>query len=213
MKPRPDGSAGMTLFEILVVIIVLSIISVMMFRIMVTTSRENRNLLSRVDRARTLHLAMESLSRDLEAAVPFPRDGKVLFRVVNGIEGNTDSDRITLVIPLRQADGSIALAERSYGLQRAVDNGKVTWTLAWTQDAALDGQVEQTRGHVVTPLAGMQSVSLDVKVSPPGDNRWDDQWEPAATLPEKVQIRLRATDPMDPQHPLETLETVYLMAG
>jgi len=213
MKPRPDGSAGMTLFEILVVIIVLSIISVMMFRIMVTTSRENRNLLSRVDRARTLHLAMESLSRDLEAAVPFPRDGKVLFRVVNGIEGNTDSDRITLVIPLRQADGSIALAERSYGLQRAVDNGKVTWSLAWTQDAALDGQVEQTRGHVVTPLAGMQSVSLDVKVSPPGDNRWDDQWEPAATLPEKVQIRLRATDPMDPQHPLETLETVYLMAG
>jgi type II secretory pathway component PulJ len=203
----------MTLFEIMIVILVLSIISVMMFRILVVNSRENQKILSQIERVRSLHLGIEALLKDVQSAVPYAQDGKVLFQVRDGKEGTVDSDQITVVIPVRERDGSISLLERAYYLQRELRKDKVVWSLAWAHDASLDGTVEQIRGHVVTPLTGMQSVSFDVKVSPPGDNSWQDQWESRDSLPEKVRILLRAVDPGDPEHPVEVMETVYLMAG
>lgn len=213
MKRNLHSLRGMTLFEILVVISVLSIISLMMFRIMVVNSRENRRLLSRVERVQVLRLAMESLLRDIESAVPYLLDGKAAFQVEDGQEGSVDSDRITLVVPFRRDDGSISVVERTYYLQRELRDGQVVWSMAWAQDMAVDGEVKQMRGHVVTPLTGMQSISFDVEVSSPGDNSWRNAWQPGVELPEKVRIHLRAVDPGDPDHPVETAETVYLMAG
>lgn len=213
MNRKLSGRRGMTLFEIMIVIVVLGIISGMMFRIMVVNARENRNLLSRVERARALHLALEGLLRDIESAVPYPQQGRVLFELVDGAEGATDSDRITFVVPIRQQDGSVGIVERSYFLQRDLFEEKVVWNLAWSYDTTVDGKVESNRGHVITQLGGMQTVSFDVKASPSGQNVWKSAWETETVLPEKVEVRLRATDPSDPEHPVEVAGRVYLMAG
>jgi prepilin-type N-terminal cleavage/methylation domain-containing protein len=212
MRPGTRGSNGVTLFEMMVVIFILSIISLMMFRILVVNSREHRQILSRVERVRALHLGAESLLRDIESAVPYQRDGRMLFRVLNGREGNTDSDRLTLVLPVRESDGTIGLLERTYFLQREMREQQVVWALAWMDDKTLDGEVEQSRGHVVTHLAGTQSVSLDIHASAPGNNGWEEGWETRERLPERVRICLRAVDPNDAGHPVEVTETAYLMA-
>jgi len=213
MKGGTRNAAGITLLEMVVVIFVLSIISLLMLQIMVANSRHNGMLLSRIERSRSLNAAAESLFRDVESAVPYVREGKVLFSLRNGKEGDVDSDRVTFVLPARQTDGSIRVVERAYFLQRELHGAKTVWLLAWADDDTLDGKVASNRGHVVTVLDGMQSVSFDVSAAAPGDGTWQEEWATADGLPEKLRVELQVTDPRDPDHPLRVVETIYVMAG
>jgi len=203
----------MTLFEVLVVISILSIVSILMLHLMTVNARESAKLLSRVERSQSLHAARRSLSGDLESALPYARDGRIAFRLESGMEGEVDSDRVTFVLPRRTAGGPIEMVERAYYLQREMYGAKPVWLLAWSDDASPDGNVDASRGHVVTVLTGMQSVSFNVEAAGAGERSWRETWEDEDSLPDRLRIRLKATDPRDPAHPVEILETVYLMAG
>jgi prepilin-type N-terminal cleavage/methylation domain-containing protein len=214
MKCLNQNQNGMTLFEVLVVISILSIISILMLHIMTVNSRESAKLLSRVERSQSLYAAERSFFGDLECAVPYPRDAKAVFRLENGMEGEVDSDRVTFVLPRRQGEGeAIGMVERAYYLQREMYGAKPVWLLAWSDDTSPDGSVEGSRGHVVTVLSGMQSVSFSVEAAAAGERSWREKWEDEESLPERLRIRLKVTDPRDPDHPVEILDTVYLMAG
>jgi prepilin-type N-terminal cleavage/methylation domain-containing protein len=213
MKARSSTRDGLTLFEMLVVISVLSIISIMMFRILVVNSRENGKLISRLERNQALFAAGQSLTRDLESVVPYPREGQPVFRIENRKEGEADSDRVTFILPVRMEGGAIGVIERAYFLQREMHGPESILLLAWSDDTSPDGVVDANRGHVVTVLSGKQSVSFNIEASAAGERSWREEWEDGDSLPEKLRIHLKATDPRDPEHPVEIMETVYLMAG
>jgi prepilin-type N-terminal cleavage/methylation domain-containing protein len=214
MKRRNRTQQGMTLFEMVVVVFVLSIVSILMFQVLVVNVRENGRFLSRVERARELHAASQRLARDIESAVPYRQGGKTMFRLENRKEGQADSDRVVFVLPVRRGDGTIGMVERAYHLEREIYGAKPVLLLAYSDDAEFDGEIQAGGGHVVTVmLHDRQSVSFNVEVAGPGDRTWKEEWEDAELLPEKVRIHLKATDPRDPEHPVEIVETVYLMAG
>ena len=138
------GNQGMTIVEILVVIGVMSIISILMYQILVDMQKENQRTLDEMQVVMALDTALEALSRDIESILP-NADGKGSFLIRNKGKENEPRDEILFAVPVRIDESRIGRAERAYALQ----GEKGDCRLVQFEVSVPEGKVDTTKGRAV----------------------------------------------------------------
>jgi type II secretory pathway pseudopilin PulG len=200
----------MTMVEILVVLGVLSIISVLMYQILVDMQKENQRVLDEMLGVMALDTGLETLSRDIESILPSP-DGKGLFEIRKNQNKNGLQDEILFAVPVAMDESRIGRAERAYAIRE--DQGGCR--LVQFEDNVPDGKVDTTTERAVVRVPKRFSLSFVVEWGKGPDNSWNGKWDPNDGVPERIRVTLTAMRQggfKERPTQIKLGRTVYLMA-
>ncbi|GMV98863.1 MAG: hypothetical protein AMXMBFR84_00030 [Candidatus Hydrogenedentota bacterium] len=195
---RHTRVSGYTLFELVVVIGVLSVVT----SIGVTSFYKMTSYWSAVQRKSQLHRtadnAFNAIQTDLAAVVASP----LASLGVQGLNGEAQADELFYRIPLANdqltaviqapaGESNRALSQRvTYRLDRAPETGIGTLVRAASERTAEPSEEQKT-----DVLAGV--LQLDIQYAAAGGGGWQSEWKQPG-LPAAVLVSLTVTDPNSP---------------
>jgi len=200
----------MTMVELVVVIGVLSVISLLMFQILVSMQGENQRVLDEMQVVMALDTGLETLSRDIESIIP-GADGKGLFEIKKGPEGKGSRDEILFTVPVPMDEGRLGKAERAYAIREDKDGCR----LVQFEDNVLDGKVDTAEERAVVRVPKRFTLSFAVEWGKGPDGTWNGKWDAKDGLPERVRVTLtavRAGEFKERPSEIKLGRTLYLMA-
>lgn len=206
---------GMSLFEVMIVVAILVVMSAMTWSVLMSTVEARDYLASRDEVGRSARIAMEKVRRELQHAYLTTNTSAINTYQTLFVGTNDDPDKLFFATLSHQ---------RLYRNTRECDQTEVT---LWVEPAPDrdDGYVLYHReapridekpdeGGKVLPLA-YHVKSFDVRYLDSANNEWVEQWDTRGVdtpgrLPRAVQVALvlLAPDPEDPER--KTVDVPFL---
>jgi prepilin-type N-terminal cleavage/methylation domain-containing protein len=216
------NSNGLTLIEIIVVIVLAAVVVSLIYGVYSTTFKLGRKGLTQISRLEEARLAMDQLARDISGAVSFihDTDGDIMFQGRKGDIPGLDSDSLLMVI----------------GNSKIQDNGKSSFLfqkVSYTVETSFVGkEMESQINRVVTDLAEVASVGTTARrlgiglpnvkyglqfrywdTQLPTGPGWVEEWMNRPNLPKQVKVIVTVQHPNEPGGTLRLSTVVRIMAN
>jgi prepilin-type N-terminal cleavage/methylation domain-containing protein len=221
-KPKIRNSNGMTLIEVLIVIVIGAVVVSLIYGVYSTTFKLGSKGLTQISRLEEARLAMNQLARDISGAVSFVHDtdGDILFQGRKGDIPDLDSDSLLMVI----------------GNSKIQDNGKSSFLfqkVSYTVETSFVGKAIESRiNRVVTDLAEVASVGTTARrlgiglpnvkyglqfrywdTQLPTGPGWVEEWMNRPNLPKQIKVIVTVQHPNEPGGTLRLSTVVRIMAN
>lgn len=221
--PKTRDAVGMTLVEVIIVIVIAGVVLALIYGIYTTTFKLGRKGLTQISRLEEARLAMDQITRDLSGAVSFIRDkdGNVMFQGKKGDIPGLDSDSLLVVV----------------GNSKTPDKGKTAFSfqeISYTVETTFVGKEMESRiNRVINDLAygnadttknirrlgiglpnvkyGLQFRYWDTQL--PTGPGWVEEWMNRPNLPKQMMVIVTVRHPNEPGGTLRLSTVVRLMSS
>ncbi|MFB3894762.1 MAG: prepilin-type N-terminal cleavage/methylation domain-containing protein [bacterium] len=220
---------GLTLVEVIVVIVLAAVVVSLIYGVYTTTFRLGRKGLTQINRLEEARLALDQIARDISGAVSFvnDKDGDVMFQGKKGDIPNLDSDSLIIIVgnSKMQNQGKLAfsLQKISYTVETSLV-GKVGEANRQIESRInrVITDVDETKSNDTTNIRrlgiGLPNVKYGLQFRywdsqlPTGPG-WVEEWMNRPNLPKQVRVIVTVQHPNEPGGTLKLSTIVKIMGS